>query len=254
MENTITLEVWIYTLSSVFIVSLISLLGAITITFSTRIIEKSMDYLVSFATGTLFGGAFIHLLPQAFSNVSNSTTASLWIIAGLLLFFIMEKIFRWRHCHIPTSTSHIHPVVPMNVVGDGMHNLIDGLLIGVSFSVSIPLGMATTIAVLFHEVPQEIGDFSILLFGGLSKKKALWLNFLSALMAFVGAIAVLVLGKQINSLSEILIPVTAGGFIYIAGSDLIPEMHSSTNIKKSLLQLTMMVLGIMIMAVLTLWN
>jgi len=253
MENSVTFEIWVYTLGSVFLVSLISLLGAITITFSTRLIDSLMDYIVSFATGTLFGGAFIHLLPQAFSDNSESTFVSLWIIGGLLLFFIMEKIFRWRHCHIPTSRSHIHPIVPMNVVGDGMHNLIDGILIGVSYAVSIPLGAATTVAVLFHEVPQEIGDFGILLHGGLSKKKALWLNFLSALMAFVGAVAVLILGKQVDGLSAILIPVTAGGFIYIAGSDLIPEMHTSTDIKKSLLQLTMMVLGIMVMAILAIW-
>lgn len=253
MDVAITLDTWIYALGSVLVVSLISLLGVFTLSFSTRLLSSLMMYLVSFAAGTLFGGAFIHLLPEAFARATNPTFVSLWTIGGLFMFFIMEKFFRWRHCHIPTSDTHVHPIVPMNVVGDGLHNLIDGIIIGVSYTISIPLGIATTAAVLFHEIPQEIGDFGILIHGGLSVKKALWLNFLSALLAVVGVVVALFFGNKVHGLSDLLIPVTAGGFIYIAGSDLIPEMHNATEARKSFLQLVMMVLGVTVMAALGIW-
>ncbi len=250
MTNSITIETWGYTLGSVFVVSCISLAGIFTLSLSGKILSRLMVYMVSFAAGTLFGGAFIHLLPKAFAEAGNPIFVSIWTIVGLMTFFIMEKFFRWRHCHIPTSEEHVHPIVPMNVIGDGMHNFIDGVLIGVSFTVSVPLGMATTAAVIFHEIPQEIGDFGILVHGGLSVKKALWLNFLSALMAVLGAVSALWLGDIISGFTDMMIPITAGGFIYIAGSDLIPEMHHATEIKKSLLQFIMMISGIAIMMIL----
>lgn len=253
MNMTTTLDIWFYALGSVFVVSMISLLGVFTLSFSTRILSSVMVHLVSFAAGTLFGGAFIHLLPEAFAKAENPTVVSLLTIGGLFMFFIMEKFFRWRHCHILTSDTHVHPIVPMNIVGDGMHNLIDGIIIGVSYTISVPLGIATTTAVIFHEIPQEIGDFGILIHGGLSVKKALWLNFLSALMAVVGVIVALFLGERIQGLSDLLIPATAGGFIYIAGSDLIPEMHNDTEVKRSFVQLLMMILGVAVMAILGIW-
>ena len=164
-------------------VSLVSLVGLVTLSISRKLLDRIMTYLVSFATGSLFGGALIHLLPEAFASASNPLHVSLWTIGGLATFFVMEKFFRWRHCHHPTTNEHVHPIVPMNIFGDAMHNFIDGVLIAISYSASIPLGVATTVAVLFHEIPQEISDYSILINGGLSVKKALMVNLMSASLA-----------------------------------------------------------------------
>ena len=239
-----------YTILSVILVSLFSLIGLATLSLSGKIMDKLINYLVSFATGTLFGGALIHLLPQAFASSTQPIFVSLWTIGGLATFFIMEKFFRWRHCHHSMSEAHIHPFVPMNIIGDAMHNFIDGVLIAISYSTSIPLGIATTVAVLFHEIPQEISDYSILIKGGLSVKKAIFVNCISASMAIFGALIALQMGKSIAGLTEALIPFTAGGFLYIAGSDLIPELHHNTEIKKSFLQLMMLISGVAVMTVL----
>ncbi len=211
-----------------------------------------MTYLVSFATGSLFGGALIHLLPEAYTSSAEPIFVSLWTIGGLATFFVMEKFFRWRHCHHPTTEEHVHPVVPMNIFGDAMHNFIDGVLIAISYSASIPLGIATTVAVLFHEIPQEISDYSILINGGLTVKKALLVNFFSASLALVGALFALQMGKSITGFTDALVPITAGGFLYIAGSDLIPELHHNTDVKKSFIQLLMLISGVAVMTVLAL--
>ena len=244
------MSITFYTILSVILVSLVSLIGLATLSLSGKIMDKLINYLVSFATGTLFGGALIHLLPQAYASTTRPILVSLWTIGGLSTFFIMEKFFRWRHCHHPTSEVHIHPFVPMNIFGDAMHNFIDGVLIAISYSTSIPLGIATTVAVLFHEIPQEISDYSIFIKGGLSVKKAILVNCISASMAIFGALITLQMGKSIAGLTEALIPFTAGGFLYIAGSDLIPELHHNTEIKKSFLQLMMLISGVAVMTVL----
>lgn len=236
-----------YAILSVLIVSLISLIGVFTLSLSVKNIQKLITLLVSFATGTLFGGALIHLLPEAFQNTDNPLIVSLWTIAGLLTFFVMEKFFRWRHCHLTTTDDHVHPVVPMNIFGDALHNFIDGVLIAISFSVSIPLGVATTVAVLFHEIPQEISDYIILVNGGLSVKKALLVNFMNGSLALLGALLALKVGGSIAGFIQALVPFTAGGFLYIAGSDLIPELHHDTEVKKSLLQLILLILGVALM-------
>ena len=163
------------------------------------------------------------------------------------MFFALEKFISWRHCHIPTSKEHPHPVVWMNLVGDGLHNFTDGMIIAASFLVNIPLGITTSLAVILHEIPQEIGDFGVLIHGGFSKNKALVFNFLSGLMAIGGAVLTLFLGTRFVQPVRLLIPFTAGSFIYIAGSDLIPELHKETNLKKSAFQLLGLILGIGVM-------
>ncbi len=250
--QSMTGETWQYAFLSVFIVSLISLAGVITLAVSRDFLNRIITFLVSFAVGSLLGGAFIHLLPEAFESQLDSLIVSGAVLSGIVLFFVLEKFLRWRHCHHETTTDHVHPVVPMNIIGDAMHNLIDGILIGVSYAVSIPMGLATTAAVLLHEIPQEIGDFSILIHGGLSVKKALLFNFLSALTSFAGVVLALVLGSSIDNFALFLLPLTAGGFIYIAGSDLIPELHDDTDISVSVLQLIALLAGIAVMFGLTL--
>lgn len=239
--------VWFYSIASVAIISLISLVGVLTLALGKEKTEKALLVLVSFAAGGLLGDTFIHLLPEITEESGFGLGASLAVLAGILIFFVLEKFIAWRHCHVPTSKDHPHPVVFMNLIGDGLHNFIDGAIVAGSFLISFPLGMATSLAVIAHEIPQEIGDFGVLIHGGFSKKRALIFNFVSSLMAFLGAIFVLVLGVQISGFSQMLIPFTAGGFIYIASTDLIPELHKETNLQKSLVQLLGLLAGIVIM-------
>ena len=172
------------------------------------------------------------------------------MILGILVFFVVEKFLRWRHCHIPTSKEHLHPFVAINLVGDAAHNLIDGMLVGASYLVSVPIGITTTVAVVLHEIPQEIGDFGVLIHGGLTVKKALAFNLLTAMSAILGAIVSIIMGDQIAGFSLSLLPVTAGGFLYLAGSDLIPELHHETKISTSFLQFVLILLGVGVMALL----
>ncbi len=247
------MNIWIYSLVSVFVVSLISLIGVFTLSLKKQTLEKATVLMVSFAVGALLGDSFIHLLPESFRSLGIKLSTSLYVLAGILIFFVLEKFIRWRHCHVPTSENHLHPVVALNLIGDGVHNLIDGMLIGASFSVSFTLGLATTLAVVLHEIPQEIGDFGVLIHGGLSISKALLFNFLSALMAVVGVVISLLIGKYLEGYTLILMPITAGGFLYIAGSDLIPELNQgcSTKARSALVQFLAIIFGILIMALLT---
>jgi zinc and cadmium transporter len=201
----------------------------------------------------LLGDAFLHLLPEAAEETGLGIVTSLLIIVGIFSSFAVEKFLQWRHCHIPTSNEHPHSFAYMNLFGDAVHNLIDGLIIGGSYIASIPLGIATTIAVIFHEVPQELGDFSVLVYGGVNKKKALMFNFLTALTAVVGAIIAFVVGSAIGGFVPLLVPFAAGNFIYIAGSDLIPELRKDTpEPKKAALQMMSLVLGVLPMLLLLL--
>jgi zinc and cadmium transporter len=239
--------IWLYTLLSVIIVSLISLVGVFTFAISDEKLKKILIYFVSFAAGSLLGDAFIHLIPEAFSEIKNTVLLSLSILGGILTFFVMEKFLHWRHCHEVACEDHPHPFSYVLLVGDVLHNFIDGLIIAASYLVSIPVGIATTLAVIFHEIPQEIGDFGSLIYAGFKKTKALLFNFLTALTAVFGAIMVLALNINDDSLTKLLVPFAAGGFIYIASSDLIPELHKDTDPKKSCWQLISFILGIVLM-------
>ncbi len=244
------MQVWLYSIISVIIVSVISLIGILTITLRKEGLKKIILFLVSFAVGGLFGDAFIHLLPESFESLGINLKVPVLVIAGILIFFVLEKFLRWRHCHILSNEEHPHPVVTMNVIGDAIHNLIDGMIIGASYAVSLSIGITTTLAVILHEIPQEIGDFGVLVHGGLIPRKAIFYNFLSALTAFLGVLISLIIGSHIKSYSQILLPITAGGFIYIAGSDLIPELQHNIKVSISLLQLICILLGITVMVLL----
>ena len=154
---------------------------------------------------------------------------------------------------MPTTKVHVHPVALMNLVGDSLHNLIDGMIIAGSYLASVPLGIATTIAVVLHEIPQEMGDFGVLLHGGFNKTRALLFNFITALTAVLGAVIALVIGSNIENFSLVAISITIGGFIYIAGSDLIPELHRTcVPASKSVAQLIAFVGGMFVMLLLLL--
>lgn len=245
--------IWLYALISVTIISLLSFVGAVTLFLSKKRLESVLSILVAFSTGALIGDAFVHLLPEAVSKSGSFTIQiAISVFAGILLFFILEKFLRWRHCHDIDCKEHPKHLGTMNLVGDGVHNFIDGILIGASFLVSIPLGIATTIAVAAHEIPQELGDFGVLLHSGFSKSKAILFNFLSACIAILGAILALIIGSKAGQFIDFMIPVTAGGFIYIALSGLVPELHKEEEISKSALQLLFLILGLAAMFLLLL--
>tara|TARA_Y100000310_G_scaffold325870_1_gene390037 strand:- start:1574 stop:2323 length:750 start_codon:yes stop_codon:yes gene_type:complete len=245
-------SVWVYTIASVLILSLISLIGALTISLKHNKLHKILIYLISFSAGTLLGDVFLHLLPEATNSSGFSLQLSFSILAGILIFFSLEKIVLWQHCHHPITEGHTHSFATMNLIGDGFHNFLDGLIIGASYLINIPVGIATTIAVAAHEIPQEIGDFSVLIHGGYTKSKALFYNFLSSLAAVLGAIIALVAAQYTSAIETYIIPIAIGGFIYIAASDLIPELHKDFTTKKSILQLIALIVGIIIMAALLL--
>ena len=205
--------------------------------------------MVSFAAGALFGDVFFHLLPEIVKENGFSLVISTFTLAGICLFFLTEKIVQWHHHHVPAiEDHHINTFSYMVLIGDGVHNFIDGIIIAGSYLISFPVGIATTIAVALHEIPQEIGDFGVLVHGGFSKMRALLFNFVTATTAIVGAVIALVASKYVENISLYIIPIAIGGFIYIAGSDLIPELHKHYSVKKSILQLLTFILGIVVMA------
>ena len=240
-------QVWIYSILSVFLISLISLIGVFSLSIKVEKLKKILIYLVSFSAGALFGDAFLHLVPELAVN-GLEIKYSFFILFGIILFFSLEKVVFWRHCHMPITKDHVHSFAYMNLLGDVLHNFIDGLIIAGSYLVSIPAGIATTVAVVLHEIPQEIGDFGILIHGGFTRAKAILLNFLTALTAVLGVIFALILNNFVENVEGYLISLAIGGFLYIAGSDLIPELHNETKISVSLLQILAFVLGICVMA------
>ena len=235
-------------MSSVFLISLISLVGILFLSMRKDRLEKILLYLVSFAVGALFGDVFIHIIPHISAGHGFTYKIGTYFILGILLFFIIERFVNWHHCHKVEHEHKIKPLAYTNLIGDGFHNFLDGIIIASSFMVSVPVGIATTLAVIFHEIPQEISDFAVLLYAGFSKKKAFLLNFLSAVMAILGAVLTLLFLETFQGLEVMLLAFAGGGFIYIAGSDLIPELHKEQfSNKKSILQLLSMLLGIAIM-------
>lgn len=253
------MPVWGFALGSVLAVSLVSLVGVFTLSLGRARLERVIFLLVSFAVGAMLSGALLHLLPRAYTQLQDGALIGGLVLAGVLGFFVLEKFLHWRHHHGMPEDGHAHgpghhhhdeaPFALMNLVGDAVHNLVDGMIIAAAYLVSIPAGLVTTLAVMLHEIPQEIGDFGILVYGGYSPKKALLANFLIGLFAVLGAIVALLIGARVEAFADYLLPITAGAFIYIAGSDLIPELnqrHSHTA-SNAVWQLVMMVLGACVM-------
>jgi len=234
--------VWI--LTATFLVSIVSLIGILFLTVKDKILKKTLLVLISLASGTLLGGAFFHLIPESFSTLDESIFIT--VVLGIVGFFLLERTL-WRHCH--ERECPVHPFAYLNLLGDGIHNFIDGIIIAASFLSAESLGIITTVAVIMHEVPQELGDFGVLIYGGFSKTKALLFNLLSAIFAIVGALATYFFISYLPSISYIL-AFAAGGFIYIAMTDLIPELHKETNTKNSIIEIIFFLLGIFLMQLL----
>jgi len=231
-------------LASVTAVSLVSFIGVFFIGLKEAVLGKILMALVGFASGSLIGAVFFDLIPEA---AESGQAIWLYVVAGILIFFVMEKFLYWRHCH--EGNCEVHNFAYLNIIGDGTHNFIDGMLIAAGFLTSASLGYTTTLAVMFHEIPQELGDYGVLLYGGFGTKKALAYNFLSAVTAVAGALVTyfLVESSRVQILAELLVPFAAGGFIYIATTDLMPELHKKTQAKDSVIQLMALLLGIALM-------
>ncbi|MEM2643964.1 MAG: ZIP family metal transporter [Candidatus Bathyarchaeia archaeon] len=234
-------------LLSVSLISLISFIGILFLGFNDNLLRRILIILVSFASGSLLGGAFMHLIPHSLEELG-SKSVFWWVIVGIMMFFFMEKFLYWRHCH--DGKCPIHMFAYLNLLGDGIHNFIDGMIVAASFLASIPLGLAATTATILHEIPQEIGDFGVLIYGGLGRKKALIYNFISALTSIAGAIVTYLFYhafELIHESTSLLIPFAAGGFIYIATTDLMPELHKRRNFRESILQMAAIILGLALM-------
>jgi len=224
------------------IISLLSFIGALALFFKERLLQKILLSLVALSAGALLGGAFLHLIPESLEKTTNTF---LYLLIGFVIFFIIERFLHWRHCH--KDHCPIHTFAYMNLFGESIHNFIDGLIIAAAFIADIKVGIATTIAVALHEIPQELGDFGVLIHGGFKKGKALLLNFLVGLTAIIGGILGFYLINYSQTASLFLIPFAAGGFIYIAASDLVPELRKETKFSTTILTLITFILGILIM-------
>ena len=253
-----------YIFASILLVSLVSLVGIFFLFMKENSLKELNFVLIGLSVGALLGGAFFHIIPEVYSKHTSATT-SFAILFGIFAFFFLEKILHWHHSHslhpienneckscgekLPSKTS---PIGPMIIVSDGLHNMLDGVLIASSFILSTEAGIATTIAVLLHEIPQEIGDFGVLLHSGYSKAKAMFLNFLSALTAFLGAILVFAANEFLDKYMFIFTAFAAGSLLYIAMADLIPELHKKNKATDVFGQFAMIILGMGLMYSLTL--
>lgn len=239
-----------YIILFTFIGSIVSLIGGIILLMKEKFAVKISHLLASFAAGALLGTAFIDLMPEA---LEHSKEAGLeinifwWVLIGFLIFFLLERFIYWfHHHHEHREKGQTKPVVPLVILGDSVHNFIDGVAIAAAFLVSIPLGVVTALAVAAHEIPQEIGDFGILLHHGVKKAKVLWFNILSAATALVGAILTYFAKDSIEGSLPIFLSLTAGFFIYIAASDLIPEIHSEDRKNVALVETILLLLGVLV--------
>jgi zinc and cadmium transporter len=236
----------IYALSAALIISIISIVGIFFVGIRGNKLNKILLVLLSFSAGALLGGAFFHLLPEAIEEFGEPHNIFKFALFGMAGFYILERVLRWHHCHEGKCDTHKHLGV-MNLVGDGVHNLIDGIVLASAFVVDVRLGVAVAISIAMHEIPQEIGDFGVLVYAGFSKFKALMYNFLSAAFAILGVVIGYILVDKVESINMFLLPFAAGGFIYIAMSDLIPELHKESSFKKSFLYFVVLIIAVLFM-------
>ncbi|MEI8232231.1 MAG: ZIP family metal transporter [bacterium] len=222
-----------------------SLVGVITLAMNQKFLSKILLSLVSLSAGTMLAAALLHLLPEAINELGTTLPFELTLLS-FIGFFILERFLHWRHCH---DKDHLtkHTMGMMNLIADAIHNFLDGVLIAASFASGAGLGVVATLAIALHEIPQEIGDFGVLLHSGYTKKKALMFNILVSLTAILGGILGFIASHTMTEFSHYLIPVAAGGFIYISATDLIPELKAETSTKRTISMIATFLLGILIM-------
>lgn len=221
---------------------LVAFVGAVTILLNEKTLKRVIYVLVSFSAGALMGGGLLHLMAESITLLSVDA-AFLILIAGFSVFFLMERFLYWHHCH--EKECDVHEYSYLILFGDGIHNFIDGLVISAAFMADINLGVVTSFLIIGHEIPQELGDFGVLLHGGMSKRKALLYNFLSQLTCVLGGIVGYIMPSE--GFKTIMLPFAAGGFLYIAASDLVPELHKEADVKKSMISFLFFLAGVCLM-------
>jgi len=227
------------------VVSLIAFVGILTLFLRQELLAKALLVLVALSAGALLGGAFLHLIPEAIDEVGAGSDVFLYLLFGFCFFFILEQFMRWRHEH---GTAHrVQPFSYLILVSDGVHNFVDGLVIAAGFIAGYPIGVATTLAVALHEIPQELGDFGVLVYGGFSRAKALVFNYISAITAILGGIVGYFFSSMMPDSVVYLLLFAAGGFIYIAAADLIPEIKHRTDLPRSIIHFVVFLVGIGVM-------
>ncbi len=212
--------------------------------------EALAKYATPFAAGALLAAAFFELLPEAL-EVALEGVATRWVLFGIVAFFLLEHFLHWFHHHHEHADKSMRATAPLIIIGDSVHNLLDGIAIGAAFLISVPAGIVAAIAVAAHEIPQEIGDFGLLLKQGYSRKKVITINALSALMSTVGALMTFWLGSKSSLPVGEMLAITAGMFIYIAASDLIPTIHQTFNKKYNYAAVGLLLSGILTVGVTT---
>lgn len=252
----LVVDVLLPILIAVVLVSLVSLIGALFFFFHVKTIEKIIFSLVAFASGSLLGAAFLHMLPEAITKIGSTNTTFAIVLFGIVVFFTLERVLAWHHCR--DGICRVHPVTYLTIFGDAVHNFVDGMVIAGSFLVGAAsgspgasLGLLTTAAVVAHEVPQELSDFGILIYGGFSRRKALIYNFASSVTAIVGAVIAYVSISFIN-FSAPLVAFSAGGFIYVAAVNLMPKLHEEDAGRRFAIQLSLFLVGIALIQALSL--
>jgi len=228
-------------------------LAGLMLTLNNEKLKKVSTYLMYLAGGTLLGAAFLGMIPKAIS-MTDSTRVLESMLIGILFFFVLEKIILWRSCRNKNCERHMHAAVPLILIGDAFHNAVDGVVIAASFLTSPELGIFVTLSVILHEIPQELGDFGILIKSGLSRSRALWFNLLSGSTAIIFGVLAYYTLDSVTSLIPYALAFSAASFLYIALADLIPEMHRRTSLKDSLIQIALILFGIIIIYVAKQWQ
>jgi len=224
--------------------SIIALIGGFFVLLPRAVLARWLKPLVAFAAGSLIGGAFFHMLPHALQGSGDTGLTMLWVVVGFTVMFVIDQILEWHHCHKPPG-EHVRPLGPLLLIADGLHNLLGGLAIGAVFLTDVRAGIAAWIAAALHEIPQEIGDFGAIVHSGYSRKRALLLNFLSALTFPLGGVIAYLLGQQLSV--HFLVALGAGNFIYIAAADLIPEIKRAERLRDTSRRLLFFLAGVTVL-------
>lgn len=212
------------------LMSMIALVGSVTLLLKEEVLKAVLRPLVAFAAGSLIGGALFHMLPAATHELGHEVWPYVWCVAGFLTFLALEQFLHWHHSHQPDAAED-EPLIWLILIADGLHNFIGGLSVAASFLISVPVGISAWIAAAAHEVPQELGDFAVLLHGGWSKPRALLFNWLSGMTFLVGGLIAYFLSRQVDV--TFLVPFAAGNFLYIGAADLVPEIKKDERWKRS---------------------
>jgi zinc and cadmium transporter len=233
--------------------SLVGGLGGLLVASGVLLVKdnartKLVPWLVSYAVGALLGVSMLRLLPEALEQLPSSQVF-ITLLVGIMLFFVLEKLVLWRHCHIHDCEVHESSAFPV-LVGDAFHNFVDGAVVAAAVMTSVPLGLSTAVAVAAHEIPQEVGDFAILLHAGYSRRRALLLNVLSSLASAVGAIAAFVAFDSLPPLLPYFLSLAAASFLYVAMADLIPGLHRGRTDASSMRQILLIAAGVVTMLLL----